>query len=458
MKLIRALFIVFSVFLAWDRTALAQLATPTKTLTSTPTATSTVTSNVPTATPFCPNQANFGYDSDPIGSYLNCGTNQINATQAALTITAMVNSISVKVNDISGPNVINLAIYSDNGAGTAPATLIVASGPQTMLNDKAWNLVTITPTQLAAGIYWLCYSGDSNGYPLVGTESTGSVLTASAVGFPQNFPSSSSLQSYGSAIYASFCPGTQTPGPTSTPTPTLTETGTDTMTPTPGGPTNTPTSTATWTPSITPSRTATPTITPCVTATPTVTGATRTMTPTATYSFTPTATPTVTGGAVTQTQTFTPTPTGATETQTPPCANQVSFGVTTAANNLYYNSGVNQITATQAILTTPALITMMSINIEDVGVMSLAIYSDNGAGTAPATLIVASGPQSMIYNGWNTVEMPPTQLAAGTYWLCYYSNSNYVPLVGIRNHRNPPDRLGGGVSAGFPRLEFGSRR
>ncbi len=398
--------------------------TYTPTITATPTVTGgsvtpiqtispTSTGATATQTPPCANQVSFGVTFVANGAYLNEGVNQITANQTILPASATITNLSINVGDVGGLNVINLAIYSDDGTGNAPGTLIVSSGPQTMFNTSGWNMVEISPTYLTAGTYWLCYSGDSKGYPLVGLSDIGSRLVASAVGFPQNFPSSSSVLGYESAIYMSFCQGTYTPQATATITLTATRTITATPTKTNGGPIYT-----------------------------------ATITPTPTMTATHTVTPTVTGGS------FTPTPYGATETQTPPCANQASFGVTTVGGGLYFNSGFNQITANQAILPTSATITSLSINVETIGgnnMISLAIYSDDGTGNAPGSLIVSSGPQTMFNNlGWNTVDIPPTDLAAGTYWLCYSSDSNGYPLVGIANSGNRLIASAVGFPQNFP--------
>ena len=312
--------------------------TPTITRTPTPTATHTATPTVTggsvtqtqtftptpygateTQTPPCANQANFGVTTVGGGPYFNSGVGQITANEAVLPTSATLTSMSINVETIGDDNVISLAIYADDGSGTAPGALIVSSGPQTMFNNLGWNRVEIPPTYLAAGTYWLCYSSGSNGYPLVGISGSGNRLIASAAGFPQNFPGPGSVQGAEAEIYASFCQGTYTPGSTETPIPTITltpvlsftATFTKTSTPTAS---STPAQTGTVTITSTPTITRTPT--PTLTATPTVTGGgprySATPTPTLTITSTPTmtathtVTATVTGGAVIQTATFTP--------------------------------------------------------------------------------------------------------------------------------------------------------
>jgi hypothetical protein len=238
------------------------------------------------------------------GDYLNTGVNQLTAMRINLPASETIIGLSVDSWNQSYPNLLTLAIYSDNGSGTAPANLLVSSGPQTMFNGLGWNTVEVAPTFLSPGTYWLVYSSDSNGYPLVGIDTLGACLTASASGMPQNFPSSSTAQTYEPAIYADYCQGTYTPGYTYTPIPTITTTPLLSYTPT-------STATYTYTPTNTP---GSPTATNTPTPTPTITE-----TPTSTNSYTPVNTPTggstLTPGA-TNTPPVTPTPT-ITETPTP---------------------------------------------------------------------------------------------------------------------------------------------
>ncbi|HVZ80211.1 MAG TPA: hypothetical protein VHE12_05330 [bacterium] len=210
------------------------------------------------------------------------------ASRVDLGVNAYVKRVRITGNS-SGINCsVRAAIYSDNGSGTAPVSLLTLSsvasltGPTTVVLD-------ISDIYLPAGSYWVAYEFQGGTWPFDSTNSTPtyymgttfSPVVSGGFSYPFSMP-----------YILDFCSNDFTATPTGTPTQTVTDSPTQTPTRTA---TSTPTDTATASPTHTPTSsptdtatgTSTNTITQTATATPSGTP-TRTFTPT--FTFTPTAT------------------------------------------------------------------------------------------------------------------------------------------------------------------------
>ena len=163
----------------------------------------------------------------------------------------------------------NVALYSDNGLGTAPQNLL-AQGPAQAVN-YGWTTFSVGPLLLAPGIYWLAVQTNTLG-GIATTAQAGSgfkVAKLYSADFSSENPvSGGSTANASYSIYMDLCALAATPtptfsvSPTSSPSATPTVTGTFSASP---SPTLTISATATWTP------TASATLSPSVTVTPTFT-------------------------------------------------------------------------------------------------------------------------------------------------------------------------------------------
>ena len=183
--------------------------------------------------------------------------------------------------------------------------------------------------------------------------------------------------------------------------------------------TSTNTLMAIFTPTRTATITVTPTLTNTATSTPTYTiTRTRTVSPTETpFAGSPTGTPTLT-----QTNTITMSPTLMdTATVTPTqdsCACPSYFGRESLAvvSGNYNVSGYIESNIFTLAEDANVRSLSMKINTTTGGNVRMAIYSDYPG--APAALIVESNSQPGV-PGWNTLDIPDTYLAAGTYWIAW---------------------------------------
>lgn len=155
---------------------------------------------------------------------------------------------------------------------------------------------------------------------------------------------------------------------------------------------------------------------PTATATPT---STRTSTPTWTPTATPTPTHTGLCGSLPYTCTFTNTPTF-TFTPTPThtaCVPVATFGYSTVPSTANSLITEGQVWAVRHTVGTSAKVASLQVYVSSPDgddVIQAGLYSDNAG--LPNLLLAASVTQVAV-NGWNTLDIPDTQIAAGTYWL-----------------------------------------
>ena len=116
--------------------------------------------------------------------------------------------------------------------------------------------------------------------------------------------------------------------------------------------------------------------------------------------------------------TFTPTPTF---TLTPCMTPSSVFGDSTIEGASTNNSG--SIQANKYIFPGGA-IKGLSLYTSGAGQFSMALYFDNGSGTAPGNLVVQSASVATVASpGWNTAYVTPQVLPAGTYWLAFQTDT-----------------------------------
>lgn len=278
-------------------------------------------------------------------------------------------------------------IYS--GPASNIGGLVVSSAPQTTL--VGWNGISITPTYLGPGDYWLAYSYNVTGQYVYSTTSTtanalaytSGPITFSTGTLPGSMPATVSYDStspYASdTIYAVYCDA-----PTATATPSNT-------------PTNTPTVT--------------------ISFTPTTTGTIFTNTPSSTKTLSPTFTQTATN---TLTLTNTPNP-----SLTPDCGAAATF----------FGEAVTVGSSPQTVIPATGMIAFLynlpqSGTVETMSVylpsqdanlfyVEPAIYTNNQSTTTMGNLLAQAVTYQISEAGWNTFKVPNTPLAAGNYWLAY---------------------------------------
>ena len=196
--------------------------------------------------------------------------------------------------------------------------------------------------------------------------------------------------------------------------------------------------------------TATMIVTATVTATASVV---QSPTITSTVTFSPTITQTAT---ITETSTITMTPTNTPE----PPASTCSFGVNSTGD---YYGGAGGVTIRLSRFNTAAGVTLTKIayfvqseSEWTSGYHTAAIYS-NSASNDPENLVVSTTWTAMAGLGWNTVDIAPTMLPAGDYWLgvsLSVANINYnitwnsETLGGVYSGTAWSDPWNGGTSAG----------
>jgi hypothetical protein len=118
------------------------------------------------------------------------------------------------------------------------------------------------------------------------------------------------------------------------------------------------------------------------------------------------------------TSTSTVTVTGGTSTGT--------FGTTSSAGA--YSGGVaNYIMATKYTLSEAGTVTQVSTYTVHAGHVKVAIYADNSG--APGSLLVANNsPTTVTVGDWTTIDIAPTSLSAGTYWIAFNEDVNAMRL------------------------------
>jgi hypothetical protein len=119
------------------------------------------------------------------------------------------------------------------------------------------------------------------------------------------------------------------------------------------------------------------------------------------------------------TSTNTVTVTGGTNTGT--------FGTTSTAGASGGGGLSGYIVATKYTLSQAGTVTQVSIYSVKSANVKTAIYADNSG--APGNLLVANNVPTAVSAGqWTTISIGPTSLAAGTYWIAFNEDVNYIRM------------------------------
>jgi hypothetical protein len=119
------------------------------------------------------------------------------------------------------------------------------------------------------------------------------------------------------------------------------------------------------------------------------------------------------------TSTSTVTVTGGTNTGT--------FGTTSTAGATSGGGLANYIVATKYTLSQAGTVTQVSVYSVYSGRVKTAIYADNSG--APGSLLVANNVPTAVGAGqWTTMNIGPISLAAGTYWIAFNQDVNYMRM------------------------------
>lgn len=329
--------------------------------------------------------------------------NVLAAQQVTLTQQATLQSLSFYVSKTGGK--LRVGVYSDSGGN--PQSLLV-SAPE-LTPSAGWNTVNVSQVSLSPGTYWLAFLPESNNLKFLMDPSGPARWFSSPFGeLPTRFTSNSIKSgSYHWSFYATLALSIP-PSPTVASTTTLVPTSTSTSAPIVTSlPSATQTALSSRTPTLSPTNSPIPT-------------QTATSLPSATQA--PSQTPT----------TSAPTPVPSLPATLPPTTTLVPTATQTNQSTLTIGeTGVlgtndsgngNLLVAQQVVLGQPATLQSLSFYVNSAsGKLQLGIY-DTSSGS-PRSLLASSSIFTPV-SGWNTVSVPATSLAAGTYWLAYLPESS----------------------------------
>jgi hypothetical protein len=104
-----------------------------------------------------------------------------------------------------------------------------------------------------------------------------------------------------------------------------------------------------------------------------------------------------------------------------------TFGTTTTTGARSGGGAGNYIIATKYTLSEAGTVTQVSIYSVRAGHVKAAIYADNNG--APGSLLVANNsPTTVTVNDWTTIDITPTSLSAGAYWIAFNEDASYMRI------------------------------
>jgi uncharacterized protein (DUF2141 family) len=104
-----------------------------------------------------------------------------------------------------------------------------------------------------------------------------------------------------------------------------------------------------------------------------------------------------------------------------------TFGTTTTAGASSGGAWANYIVATKYTLSEAGTVTQVSIYVVRAGHVKVAIYADN-SGTPGSLLVANNSPTTVTAGQWTTISIGPTSLSAGTYWIAFNEDVNYMRI------------------------------
>lgn len=126
----------------------------------------------------------FGTTSEA-GTSAGGGTDLLTATKYTLTEDGNVTKLSF-YSTVAGN--IKGALYTDNSG--APDSLIIANNVEVAISANSWVDVSITPTNLTAGVYWIVSKESKDGMRSYKAGGANQLAYKSSVTYADDFPAS----------------------------------------------------------------------------------------------------------------------------------------------------------------------------------------------------------------------------------------------------------------------------
>jgi hypothetical protein len=146
-----------------------------------------------------------GTSTGTFGTASTAGTTGAGGLPSFIVATKYVLSVSGTVTQVGIYSVksgnVKVAIYADNSG--APGNLLVANNAPTAAPAGGWTTISIGPTTLAAGTYWIAFNGDVSGLRLY--KAGGAKQAAyMAYAFGNNMPNSWTPTGYQNLDYVCY--------------------------------------------------------------------------------------------------------------------------------------------------------------------------------------------------------------------------------------------------------------
>jgi preprotein translocase subunit SecG len=143
------------------------------------------------------NTGTFGTTS-AAGTSIGGAAGYIAATKYTLSQAGTVTQVSVYS---ANSGHVKVAIYADNNG--APGTFLVANNAATTVTGGQWTTISVGPTSLAAGTYWIAFNEDANSLRVYRSGGTKQAAYMS-YGFSNDMPTNWTPNGYQSADYVCY--------------------------------------------------------------------------------------------------------------------------------------------------------------------------------------------------------------------------------------------------------------
>jgi uncharacterized protein (DUF2141 family) len=131
--------------------------------------------------------------------------------------------------------------------------------------------------------------------------------------------------------------------------------------------------------------------------------------------------------------------------------NTGTFGTTSNAGATNGGGLAGYIVATKYTLSQAGTVTQVAVYAIQSGNVKAAIYADN-SGT-PGNLLAANNVVTAVRAGWTTISIGPVSLAAGTYWIAFNQDTNYIRVYksgGTRQSAYTPYSFSNNMPNNYP--------
>jgi hypothetical protein len=132
------------------------------------------------------------------GTSIGGAAGYVAATKYTLSQAGTVTQVSVYS---ANSGHVKVAIYADNNG--APGSLLVANNAATTATGGQWTTISVGPTSLAAGIYWIAFNEDANNLRVYKSGGTKQAAYMS-YGFSNDMPTNWTPNGYQSADYVCY--------------------------------------------------------------------------------------------------------------------------------------------------------------------------------------------------------------------------------------------------------------